>query len=301
MNRRAGFTLVEVLVALVMMVLVGAAVTRILVNSLRVSQAQMVTADLQSNVRTAGLILPMELRELGYDTNIYSNAVTSDIDAIGANQIQVRASRGFSMVCGVFDVDTDPGEIRIRLPIMGIREPVATDVIQIYVENDENTGIDDQWAVLNVTNIEKGDCDGGGDPAIILTLDNPTAVGPIQNLTNANLKVGGPVRWTETMRFGRFVDADGLTYVGARSISAGEAAYSAVAGPLDPATGLQFFYYDKNGTLLVPGVANPADVRTVEVQLTGRTAGQVALAGSRRVNRAMITTTRVALRNTLKH
>ena len=301
MNRRRGFTLVEVMVVMVMMVLVGAAVTRILVNSLRVSQSQMIMADMQSNVRTAGLVLPMELRELGYDTNIYSNAVTSDIEAIGANSITINASRGFSTLCGTFDFGSDPGEVRFRKPIMGIREPLMTDGFQIYVENDENTGVDDQWATLAVSAIDlNGECDGGGDPAIVLTLKNPTPVGPGQQLTDANLKVGGPIRWVERMQFGRFVDDDGMTYVGARSLSLGEAGYSAVAGPLDPATGLQFFYYDKDGTLVVPGVGSPLDVRTVEVQLTGRTSTQVAMAGGRRANRAMITTTRVALRNTLK-
>ena len=101
--------------------------------------------------------------------------------------------------------------------------------------------------------------------------------------------------------FGRFADADGLIYLGARSLSKGEANYSAIAGPLDPASGLLFSYFDKNGALLTPGVHPPVNVRTVQVQLTGRTASQVAMAGTRLANRGMITTTRVALRNTLKH
>ena len=51
MNTRRGFTLIELLIVMVMLALIGAALTRILVNSMRVSAGQMVQADMQSNVR----------------------------------------------------------------------------------------------------------------------------------------------------------------------------------------------------------------------------------------------------------
>jgi hypothetical protein len=92
-----------------------------------------------------------------------------------------------------------------------------------------------------------------------------------------------------------------MTYLGARSVSQGEANYRAIAGPLDAGLGVRFTYYNKNGIQVVPGVGQPVDVRTVELIIVGQTGSPVALAGTRLATRNMPTTTRVALRNTLRH
>jgi prepilin-type N-terminal cleavage/methylation domain-containing protein len=305
---RRGFTLVEVMVVMVMMLLVGAALTRVLVNSMRVSRAQMLTADMQSNVRTGTLVLPMELRELGYDSNL-NGVVRSDISAIAATSIQFEAARGFSFLCGAFDLPNGAeGTLRIRKPVMGLREPQLGDGFQVYVENNANTGIDDQWLDAQITAIDlNGVCDGGGDPAIILTVSSNgisttgDGLGTNPDVVVSQMFVGAPVRWYEVMNFGSFVDADGMTYLGARSVSQGEANYRPIAGPLDAGLGVRFTYYDKNGLPVVPGVGQPVSVRTVELIIVGQTGSPVALAGTRLATRNMPTTTRVALRNTLRH
>lgn len=297
MRGRRGFTLVELLIVLVMLVIVGAFLSRILVSSMRVSQAQLVQADMQGNVRTGGLVLPLELREVGYDSSIVNNALTSDLEAIGTNFVQFRAGRGFSSTCGTPTLN----EWRIRKPAYGMRLPLLTDGFQLYVENDENTGQDDQWVPLVVTAIDyNGLCDGGPDSAIVLTTNTPDYYGT--PLALSQIFVGGPVRYYERMRFGSFVDADGRSYLGAYSLSLGENAYRAVAGPIDAANGLRFRYFARDLTQLDPGVANPIDVRTMEVSILGESRSNVSLAGGTvRSTRNMATTTRVALRNTLKH
>ncbi len=296
MKTRRGFTLVELLIVLVVLVLIGAALTKVLVNSMRVSGSQMVQADMQSNVRTGGLVLPLELREVGFDSNITTGAVTSDLELIDAGFVQFRAGRGFSSTCGVPAL----GEWRIRKPAYGMRAPLLTDGFMLYVENDPNTGIDDQWVPLVVTAI---DADGlcGADSAYVLTTSTPETSGGV-NLVLTQVFVGGPVRYYERVRFGSFVDADGLTYVGARSVSAGEAAYRAVAGPIAAAGGLTFRYFARDGTQLDPTVAAPVTARSIEVNIVGQTRTTATLAGTMpRVTRGMSTSTRVALRNTLKH
>jgi hypothetical protein len=122
---------------------------------MRVSAGQMVQADMQSNVRTGGLVLPLELRELGYDSNITTNVVTSDLERINASYVQFRAGRGFSATCGTPSLN----EWRIRKPVYGMRPPAATDGFMLYVENDPNTGIDDQWIPVTVTAIADGSAD----------------------------------------------------------------------------------------------------------------------------------------------
>jgi hypothetical protein len=256
----------------------------------------MVQADMQSNVRTGSLVLPLELREVGYDSSIVAPfTVTSDIELIDAGFVQFRAGRGFSSTCGT----PTTTEWRIRKPAYGMRAPALTDGFMLYVENDPNQGADDQWIPLVVTAINAdGLC--GTDSAYILTTSAPDYHGVPMVMTQ--VFVGGPVRYYERMRFGSFVDADGLTYVGARSISAGEAAYRAVAGPVAAAGGVSFRYFARNGSLLDPTVAAPVTVRTIEVNIIGQTRNAATLAGTLpRTTRNMTSTTRVALRNTLKH
>jgi prepilin-type N-terminal cleavage/methylation domain-containing protein len=296
MRPRRGFTLIELLITVVILSLVAASVGQVLVRSFRTSQSQLVQADMQSNVRTGGLIIPLEFREIGYDSSIVTAAVSSDIESIAQTAMQFRAMRGWASTCGTLSLN----EVRIRKPVYGLRRPQLTDGFLWYVENDGNTGTDDQWVPVTVTAIDPNSlC--GADSAIALTISTPV-YSPGVNLALSQVFVGGPVRWFERMNFGTFVDADGLTYLGARSVSAGEASYRAVVGPLNAANGLRLRYFARDGSLLDPATANPAAVRSVEVRLVGATTDNIALSGSAtRKAGAMTTITRVSLRNTLRH
>lgn len=295
-STRRGFTLIELLITVVILSLVAASVGQVLVRSFRTSQSQLVQADMQSNVRTGGLIIPLEFREIGYDSSIVTAEVTSDIESIAQTAMQFRAMRGWASTCGTLSLN----EVRIRKPVYGLRRPQLTDGFLWYVENDGNTGTDDQWVPVTVTAIDPNSlC--GADSAIALTISTPV-YSPGVNLALSQVFVGGPVRWFERMNFGTFVDADGLTYLGARSVSTGEASYRAVVGPLNAANGLRLRYFARDGSLLDPATANPAAVRSVEVRLVGATTDNIALSGSAtRKAGAMTTITRVSLRNTLRH
>jgi prepilin-type N-terminal cleavage/methylation domain-containing protein len=314
MRSRRGFTLVEIMIAMIMMLLVGGALTRILLNTMRVSQAQMIQADMQGNVRTAGLILPMELREIGYDSNIYvlppstATAVTSDIEAMGQNFIQFRAARGFGILCEYDAANLDAGNPvvwKFLKPVFGMRSVRDNDLIKLHVENNPNASFDDQWARLTVqagTVDENANC--GGQPAVeFRTVAGPVQVGPLagQVLKSTAVFLGSPARWYERVRYGPFVDADGRTYLGLLSLSAGDNVPQPVAGPIRPADGVQFRYFDANMALLTPGVNPSWQVRNIEVRLIGQTRAPISKSGtSQRLASEMVTVTRVALRNTLK-
>jgi prepilin-type N-terminal cleavage/methylation domain-containing protein len=295
-NNRGGFTLIELMITMVIMLIVGAAVGKVLVNSLRVGRGQMVQADMQSNVRTVGLVLPMELREIGFDSNLTTSLVTSDIEVMARKEIQVRAMRGTGMTCGVPTL----AAISIQKPTFGNRRPLLTDGFLLFVENDPNTGGDDQWIPLTVTAVNNTAlC--GADSAITLTFAIPQ-VSPGVNLTLSQIFVGGPIRYYERMRFGLYVEADGKSYLGARSVSLGEANYRAVAGPLHPGEGLILDYFNRAGVKLDPATADPADVRVVDLSIWGQTGDAISLSGSsQRGTGNMTVKTSIALRNTLSH
>ncbi len=296
LDDRRGFTLIELMITMVIMLIVGAAVGKVLVNSLRVGQGQMLQADMQSNVRTGGLVLPMELREIGYDSNLTTNVVTSDIEVVARKEIQIRAMRGIGMTCGVPTLTA----MSIRKPVFGNRRPLLTDGFLLYVENDPNTGADDQWIPLTVTAVNNTAlC--GGDSAITLTFSTPE-VSPGVNLALSQVFVGGPIRYYERMRFGLYVEADGKSYLGARSVSLGEANYRAVAGPLHPVEGVIFDYYNRAGVKLNAATADPAEVRVIDLLIWGLTDDAISLSGSsQRATGDMSLRTSIALRNTLSH
>lgn len=288
MTRRRGVTLVELLVALAVMGVVLGALGTALVRGFRVSQAQLVRSDMQASIRSGGLILPMELRELGYDSSIVNDTVTADLVSLDASSIRYWANRGWAPTCGTPTLS----EIRIRKPVFGLREPTLTDRFLLYVENDPNSGVDDQWIPLVVTAINlDGLCNT--NPGILLTIDTPQYTTGV-NLALSQIFVGGPVRWSEEMVIETYSDASGKTMLGARSVSAGEATLRPVLGPLNSSNGIQFRYRRGDGT----ESAVAAAIRSIDVQFTGVTDRVTSLSGaSARTAGTMSTSTTIALRN----
>src|SRR6266436_3326279 len=88
---RRGFTIIEVLVALVLLGLVSAALYRVLVNNQRLYMAQTQRIDLSQNIRAAANILPAELREI--------DASEGDIVSMTPTRLEIRAMRWLGFAC----------------------------------------------------------------------------------------------------------------------------------------------------------------------------------------------------------
>src|SRR5262247_1958713 len=88
---RRGFTMVELLIALVLLGLVSAALYRVLVNNQRLYMAQTQRIDLAQNIRAAGSILPAEFREL--------DAFDGDIITMTPTRLELRVMRWLSFIC----------------------------------------------------------------------------------------------------------------------------------------------------------------------------------------------------------
>jgi len=298
LNRR-GLTLIELLISIVVLGILGLATARLMRVLLNTSSAQVAIAANQGGIRTASIALPQEFREIGYDTIPLAGLATSDLESIGSRRITFRAMRGFSTTCGTPTLL----EFRVRKPVAGLRPPVGTDGVLLYVENDPNFGLDDQWVALNVASIDyNSTC--GADSAIAFTLATAPIVDPFSSTAMALSQyfVGGPVRWFERMEYGPVVDpVTNLGWVGVRSLSLGETTLSPVIGPLPDTVSYSFEYRSSSGAPVAPGTGNPLLVRTIGLNLTGVTSRSVSLAGSTtRAASRMRVTTSVALRNTLR-
>jgi prepilin-type N-terminal cleavage/methylation domain-containing protein len=286
LNRR-GFTLVELLVALVLMGIVTAAIYRVLVNNQRTYQSQTQRIDLQQNIRAAATILPAEFREL--------NAFDGDIKAMGPDSIVIRAMRQFGVVCTVPALNggivTGKFLVLRNEILMGSRAFQANDSILVFDEGNEDSRNDDAWAAGRVTGAPVAQNCGTADAraGTRLNVDFAAFWAPLVNAATA-IPVGAAVRGFEIVTYKIYQAADGLWYLGV--ITPGNAVQPLV-GPLAGNTGLRFNYFNGAGAV----AAVPTSVAQIEIIVRGRTAQAIQLPSGGRVTPVDSVVTRVALRN----
>ena len=296
MRSRRGFTLIELLVALVLFLIVSGAVFSLLNNTQRVSRAQAERVDMQSNMRAGALVVPSDLKMIGYDSVPGSATVTSDILGMGPDSIMFRAIRSSGIVCKfnatntiVIDTSATRYYSAYRLPVSGGR-----DLLQIFLDGDSTTSSDDQWVSDRaITAVGTGTCTSAyGSRAGLQFTTTMAYTG-----TSADpLKVGAPVRTYEQMVY-RVYQSGSKYYLGARSASNGETSFEPVLGPLT-SNGFRLVYYDSTGTTQAT-VAK--DVRTIQVTLVSQSDQAVngAGGGTQSIKNDSVVT-RVTLRNALR-
>jgi prepilin-type N-terminal cleavage/methylation domain-containing protein len=265
MRNRHGFTLIELMIALVLLGIVGGVTYQMLINTQRLSTAQAERMNLQSAVRTGALVVPSELREVGINA-----AGASDLVHIATDSVTYRAMRGVGFTCSVTAT-----QIKLinsfALPFNSLRGVVAggRDSLLIYVDNDPDTDGDDQWITAPVNAVAASTC--GGTAAIAITTNDIT--GSISSGTIDAVVVGGPVRTFEVMRL-KLYTLDGQSWLGAQSLSAGESVQPAL-GPLTN-NGFELAYFDVNGN----ATTNAANVRSMQITLRGVTERPIARGGN---------------------
>jgi prepilin-type N-terminal cleavage/methylation domain-containing protein len=283
MTQRRGFTLVEVLIALVIMGVVTGAIFKLLNTNQRLSIAQAEQVSLQSNVRTGSLIVPNELRELNTVTG--GTVAQNDVTVANADGVTYRASRGLGFLCQV----PGAGELRIaRSTWTGLRGPSnPRDDLYLFVDGNKDEDGDDTWLQMDITNVvtSAAACPGGVAGYIL------TVAGAIP----AGVSVGTPVRLFELMRL-QLTPQGGQWWVGGRSISGGDPGLTPVLGPLtDDGFGLQ--YFDSTGAV----TADVKAIKSIRITVQGLTDGAVRAGGTGAMGHPEETlATQVLLRNSIR-
>lgn len=260
MTGRRGFTLVELLVALVMMVLVAGGIYSLLVTTHRVSRKQTEISNLQGNLRSGLNLVQSELQE------IYTDAAVgvSDINAMSAASLDYMAMRGIGESCGL---TIGGGAMQVRQDTYSGRQPAAgRDRLLLFQDRDTLVSSDDIWLDLPITGVGEGVCTvGTAGPSWDLVVPSLLADNLIHPISGVPLVFApGPIRTIERMELGLVNDA-GKDWLGIRSSSSGtEPALIPVIGPLT-SSGLEFIYFDGgNAETLVPSA-----VKTIVVKLRG--------------------------------
>lgn len=275
---RRGFSLIELLVVVVLMGIIGATLTRVLLNMQRASRAQSERVTLQGNLRAGIAFIPAELRDLSAE----------DIIVAGADNIEYRAMRASGVACAVTATTV---VLRDALTFRYRNIEAGRDSAFVFVESDPTLASDDRWVAVGITGVGAGACPGGG-AATVLTLSSAGAGYATYTDTLAQIVVEAPVRMFERMEMGVYT-ADGRDWLGARSISAGEISMQPVLGPLVSGNGLSFVY--QNNTAAVTG--NIADMRVVNITLRGETGVPISSAYGGPVIHDDSIVARVRLRN----
>jgi prepilin-type N-terminal cleavage/methylation domain-containing protein len=285
MTNRRGFTLIEVLIALVIMGIVTGALYRLLNTSQRLSLAQAEQVSLQSNVRTGSLVVPNELREI--NTWLGGAADRNDITDADADGVTYRGMRGLGFVCQA----AAAGATSLSLAgstWTGLRDPnAARDDLYLFSDgNSVDEDEDDVWVQVSVTNVvASAIACGAGKPGYILTVAAIPAAAPVNT----------PVRVFELMRLELYEDT-GQWWLGARSEKVAGAVLQPVLGPLTD-DGFALEYLDAAGN---PTADNTA-IKSVRLTVRGLTDGAVRAGGSGAMGHPEeALTTQVLLRNSIR-
>ena len=257
---RRGFTLVELLVAIVLLGIVSTALYKVMLNNQRSFTAQTQRIELQQNIRAAVTILPAEFREL--------DAADGDITAMSATSITIRAMRQLAFICAAPVLPNATLTFTVRqTPFYGNRQTfAANDSIFIFYEGNAGTRADDRWILSRVTvNPTSLNCtDAGTRPGYLVTAV-PAPAWPVGlNVANA-ITAGAPVRGVATVTYSLWQSPSDNQYYLAQT-AAGST--QPLVGPLTGAAGLAFAYYDSTGTTIT---ATPTVVRMIEIRVRGRT------------------------------
>jgi len=273
---RTGFTLVELLVALVIFVMVAGSLYKVLNVSQRAARTQTEKAAMQGTLRTGLQIAIAEIEEIWTDQTAGASAIT----AMTTTRVTYDAMRGFGTTC--IDPAAAGTSITMRKSTYsGLSDPAIGDSASLFVEGpSQNTQTDDSWRGYSVTGAGAGTCTDG-QPAYVLTVSGI-------DINNMLLPGPLPVRIHQPADLG-LVAANGRNWLG---LGTG-GTLTPLAGPLT-STGLLFEYYDGTNT----PTTVPANVRSIVLRLYGETdrQGNQGLSGNvTLLNDSMVV--RIQLRN----
>ncbi len=246
---RAGSTLIELLVALVMAAIVLGAATSSLLRQQRATSRIHASASGDGQLRSVGTLLPNELRQLA--------AGSGDLVAGEARDtaLQLRAVVASGLSC-----DDAVGEVRLipatsgALPVSGIASaPRRGD--SLWWLGDSASWRGRRIGTVSTVTVRCTLPVAGAGVSTTLALDGGDTI-----------RAGTPVRVTRHARYALYRSGDGSWQLGMREWVESSARFATpqpVAGPFLPRDGARltgFRYFDSFGTELVLGVEGaPAD------------------------------------------
>jgi prepilin-type N-terminal cleavage/methylation domain-containing protein len=284
-SSRAGFTLVEIIVTLILLGVVMGALLSVLVRQQRFYRSTSDVIDARTQVRQAGDLLPTDLRTIS-SSDVLNG---TDIYAATDKAIEFRAITGSSIVCAI------TSGTKITLPPLNlasgtqlttwITKPLAGDSVMVYDDGTSVGNTDDRWRVygINAVNELAVGSSGACTQASGFVTAADDAAGRVSWQLNlpalaTTIDPGAPVRIFHTRRYELYQPSTGSGwYLGSceyatnpctplTPVSGPYAAYSATAG----SSGLSFTYFDSLGATFVPSATLADRSRIWRIRLRAR-------------------------------
>ena len=307
-RRQTGFSLPELLVALVLLGAVMGAMMTVLMRQQRFYRSANEIVDARTQVRQAIDMLPADLRVLS-SSDVRNG---TDIYASTDNAIDFRAITGSTVLCKITNASKiliPPTNLTAGTALTTwIDQPQAGDSMLIYDDSAATGNGDDHWNVYGIQNtgsnggcgmasgfLRQEDVDAG------LTGYSITLTTPMTN----TISIGAPIRFFRRRRYELYQPAGSTSwYLGmydCRSscgtlspVSGPFAAYSATAG----STGLRFTYLDSLGAEVFPtSVTERAKIARIQLTARADTRAPVDIPGRPRATVRDSLTLDVTLRN----
>lgn len=259
LGRPRGFALAELLTSLFLLGVLGTVVVRTLLSVGRTVRGQQERAAVESAFDLGTDYLGVEL----------AGAAHGDLISISRESVTYRVVRMVGLACLVANSEILVLEERLS----AIRGPQpGRDSLLLYTGADSVGAAGRGWVNLPLAGVTRSSC--GSKPAVSLATSLHSGVVDLSSLPTLV-----PVRSFEVME-ARFYPSLGATWLGARSVTSGEAVQP-LAGPFESA-GTGFEFLDSSGG----ETAVPAAVHTIRITLAGRTVGWDGARGARISNTA---------------
>ena len=293
-SSRRGMTLVEIMIALVLLGIVSGVIMRVVLRQQRFYQGVNQIITQRSQLRQGTSVLPIDLRSL--------SSIGEDFIAVSDSAVEFDLNIGTGVVCAV------AANNKIVLPPLvldkghtltsfypGVKLDAAEIArgVTVYVYNDSSRAgnFDDRWQKFKLVLAEEdpnlclfsfATALDAGKKRFVLTLadtagkTDPVTGGPISRYVG----VGAPVRLMKRVRYKLFQDADSKWYLGYSEYDKATSKYldlTPVSGPYQAyasgtgaTPGFAFRYYDVDGVEIASGAAQVDRVRIARVDIIAR-------------------------------
>jgi prepilin-type N-terminal cleavage/methylation domain-containing protein len=243
---RRGFTVVELLIAVILSALLVLAALEILASRTRIQTVQGAAVTTRQATRISAEMLQNELREV--------SAAGGDVLAANRRSLRVRKMNKFGVSCDV------AYGWPIALTVSQISAWFTTnDSIVVFADGAMNRSSDDRWHRGTVTSVDTTATCPDGSQAARVTLSLPLST----SLTTDSVRTGAPVRSYATYTYSA-VTIYGDEYLGRERLGRRMMPF---AGPLRSGDGVEFEYFDAWGN----ATTTPADVEMIIVTLRSAT------------------------------
>ena len=300
---RPGSSLAELVVALALFGVIGAATLRVLDRQARFHTGLLTILEARSQHAATHEMIATELRGV--------SPSGGDIARLSDTAVVFRAPIGGGVVCAVHPtgIDFAPDSVASGQTLARLRSaPQRGDTLWLLDEGATMADADDRWHPVEVASASRSPGHCAGTPLADSALDGARPGWAFALASGASVPVGvrpgAPARLTRHSRFALYRAGTGEYHLGFAELNAVTGTWNViqpVSGPFLPfyrpapsASGIAFGGRDSSGAALATGAGVPAGVSLATRSVTGRA---VRMDGVARGPRGDSLATLIALRN----